>query len=172
MTPTELTEEQLEAAEKAYAKLATPAWTSNKHRPALAAAIRAALQSSGAAQASEPDQPPELLHLLRLTPQTEPVYFVLRRPDFGLRDRRRAFDPALDNESQTFFFDEHSCPTNWINHISMISVGGDHDPHGLLEHVRTVPAPAQQDEPEDEDDLTLALFPELVSPPAPAPDKA
>ena len=39
----ELTDEQIDTAEKAYAAHAVPAWTSNRHRPALAAAIRATL---------------------------------------------------------------------------------------------------------------------------------
>ena len=38
-----LTDEQIDTAEKAYAAQAVPAWTSNRHRPALAAAIRAAI---------------------------------------------------------------------------------------------------------------------------------
>ncbi len=37
-----LTDEQIDAAEKAYAAKAVPAWTSNRHRAALMAAIYAA----------------------------------------------------------------------------------------------------------------------------------
>jgi hypothetical protein len=38
-----LTDEQIDAAERAYADKAVPAWTSNRHRPALVAAILAAI---------------------------------------------------------------------------------------------------------------------------------
>ena len=36
-----------------------------------------------------------------------------------------------------YFYEEHTCPTNWLR-IPMISVAGNHDPHGLFEFVDAV----------------------------------
>ena len=47
----DITDEQIDAAMSAYAALAVPAWCSNRHRPAMAAALRAALARQAAAPA-------------------------------------------------------------------------------------------------------------------------
>lgn len=38
-------------------------------------------------------------------------------------------------EHQRFYYDEHTCPTNWIKQVEEISVGKDKDPHGIFEFV-------------------------------------
>lgn len=38
-------------------------------------------------------------------------------------------------EHQRYFYDEHTCPTNWMRHVEEISVGNDFDPHGIFEFV-------------------------------------
>jgi len=45
-------------------------------------------------------------------------------------------DSQEDYESnQRYFYDEHTCPTNWTNQIVEIIFKGDHDPHGVFEFV-------------------------------------
>lgn len=39
----------------------------------------------------------------------------------------------LDHER--FFFEEHTCPTNWLRDVEEITFEGDHDPHGLFKFV-------------------------------------
>lgn len=34
-----------------------------------------------------------------------------------------------------YFYDEHTCPTNWVHEIIEIIFEGDHDPHGVFRFV-------------------------------------
>ncbi len=79
--------------------------------------------------------------VLVLQPQTKPVYFVVK----GRRDP--ADSDAETMERKAYFYEEHSCPTNWLKDIELLSFDGDHDPHGLLEFIGTCPAEGM--EPED-----------------------
>ena len=36
---------------------------------------------------------------------------------------------------QRYFYNEHTCPTNWTSQIVEIIFQGDHDPHGVFEFV-------------------------------------
>jgi len=48
-------------------------------------------------------------------------------------------DSQEDYESnQRYFYDEHTCPTNWTREIVEIIFEGDHDPHGVFEFVSVV----------------------------------
>lgn len=67
--------------------------------------------------------------LLRISPQEHPVYIV--------RETRHPTD--REPESTQFYYESHSCPTNWLNDIEMISIEGDQDPHGLIEYVESAP---------------------------------
>jgi len=42
-------------------------------------------------------------------------------------------------DSQRYFYNEHTCPTNWTREIEMIECDGDKDPHGLFEFVSVEP---------------------------------
>lgn len=45
-------------------------------------------------------------------------------------------DSLEDYEShQRYFYDEHTCPTNWTRDIVEIIFQSDHDPHGVFEFV-------------------------------------
>lgn len=82
--------------------------------------------------------------ILELPPQTEPVCFKLRTS---------RVDRALDEEADVYFYEEHTCPTNWLRHVDEVSIGDDDDPHGLWKHVRTydveVETPDRGAAPED-----------------------
>ena len=71
------------------------------------------------------------VNLLVLRPQNKPVYFVVE----GMR-----FEEGRDNESveerARYFYEEHSCPTNWLQ-PNVVYFDGDSDPHGLIEFVAT-----------------------------------
>jgi len=91
------------------------------------------------------------LDLLVLDPSDKPVFFVLAG--------KRFVDHADDDGGNTrYFYEEHSCPTNWIGEAVMIAVGGDTDPHGLLRYVRSVPATSDA-----HDDEIIAAFPEVAA---------
>ncbi len=38
-------------------------------------------------------------------------------------------------ENSRYFYDEHTCPTNWTRDIVQIEFKGDRDPHGVFEFV-------------------------------------
>lgn len=38
-----------------------------------------------------------------------------------------------------YWFNEHTCPTNFTKDIHTIVADGDFDPHGIFEHVKTIP---------------------------------
>jgi hypothetical protein len=41
-------------------------------------------------------------------------------------------------EHQRYFYDEHTCPTNYLSQVEMISFEGSNDPHGVFEFVSVV----------------------------------
>lgn len=48
-------------------------------------------------------------------------------------------DSPEDYRMQTeYFYNEHTCPTNWTNEIEQIEFEGDTDPHGVFEFVDVV----------------------------------
>lgn len=38
-------------------------------------------------------------------------------------------------DNQRYFYNEHTCPTNWVREIEEIEFQGDRDPHGVFEFV-------------------------------------
>jgi hypothetical protein len=75
---------------------------------------------------------------LELPPQTRPVRFKV----LGMR-----FQEAIDEDSDRYFYEEHTCPTNWMRNVTEVEFEGDTDPHGLWhlvrveEHAESPPAP-------------------------------
>jgi hypothetical protein len=45
---------------------------------------------------------------------------------------------AEEAEHQTYYYNEHTCPTNWIRGIEAVIFEGDQDPHGVFHFVRAV----------------------------------
>ena len=43
--------------------------------------------------------------------------------------------PEEYREHQRYFYNEHTCPTNWTNEIEEMAVGDDKDPHGIFKFV-------------------------------------
>lgn len=57
-----------------------------------------------------------------------------------------------------FFYEEHSCPTNWLRQCASVIEDGDNDPHGFLKFVRSVDVSGDFDE--DDDEQWPMMFPE------------
>lgn len=85
------------------------------------------LVSVGSAQ--HPDMFKTLV-LLKITGPEEPVYFIVE----GCAQFE---DLAEVNDHNTYFYEEHTCPTNFIR-IEAVFTPEDDDPHGTFEHVATV----------------------------------
>jgi hypothetical protein len=94
------------------------------------------------------------LALLRLYEKSgSPVYFIVE----GVGHTN--YGGIEDND---YFYDEHSCPTNYVP-VEAIFTPDDDDPHGVFEYVRTVWYPRAYDEAQDEgsgDEFLRSLFPE------------
>ncbi len=89
-----------------------------------------------------------------------PLYFVVE--GVAVFD-----DTEKMNSHHEYFYEEHTCPTNFIR-IPLISVDGDHDPHGVFRFVRSVwmtPEYVMAEELGGELDYLLSAFPELTPPP-------
>lgn len=103
------------------------------------------------------DQKVETLDLLVLEPQDKPVYFVIRGMGF------RKIGEVTDFENKEFFYESHSCPTNWLRDIERLVIEDDDDPHGLLRFVRSIDAasatPQEQGNYSEPD--VFATFPEM-----------
>lgn len=94
-------------------------------------------------------------HVLTLPPQKSPVHFVIKWKDYGRggKDGRPPFDGAA------YFFDEHTCPTNWTGTIEMIVHEADGDPHGLFQYEESADIPPTAGD--ELDDAIRACFPHL-----------
>lgn len=67
--------------------------------------------------------------LLKLLPQKKIIYIVVK----GMR-----FDGGDDDNNDEYFYNERTCPINYLNKIELICIGQDDDPHGLFEYVETI----------------------------------
>lgn len=101
----------------------------------------------------------QTLDLLALQPSPKPLYVVLR----GVIVTKALASPDEEGDSKRFYYEEHSCPTNWLRHPEMVALGGDTDPHGVLRFLRYVPIdgfPAR--DPNEQDAWLRRVFPEVT----------
>jgi len=79
------------------------------------------------------DGHPIKLVLLKVDPTDHPIYFVVEHRVY----------PSIDAPGFNFqyFYEEHTCPTNWTKNIVGIIAQGDEDPHGFVEFVSTAEPP-------------------------------
>jgi hypothetical protein len=96
------------------------------------------------------------LTLMVLPPLKHPMYFIVRSKVWADKDGKIDLD-------KSYFYDIHTCPTNWIGDVGKIVVNGDDDPHGAFLHVRTIIRPTTEDgELADFDSGEIdTLFPEM-----------
>lgn len=70
--------------------------------------------------------------LLEIPPQSRSIYLATKGMRFmGLGEED-------DEGGQHYFYEEHTCPTNWLRDVFRISINGDSDPHGLAKYVDRV----------------------------------
>lgn len=98
---------------------------------------------------------PHSWSLLTLIGAELSLYFVMEE---------RYGNPAQDDyeNGQRYFYEEHSCPTNWLGDCVAVIEAGDSDPHGFLTFVRTVRIP-EDNKPSQEN--WQAIFPEVFGKP-------
>lgn len=74
--------------------------------------------------------------IMELPPQAEPVRFLTR----GIR-----FTEDIDDDLVRFHHEENTCPTNWLRHVTEVSLGTTTDPHGLFYFVAAFDAQSRED---------------------------
>ena len=92
------------------------------------------------------------LHVLVLRPRLHPVFVVISARDYNRKD--------TPFEGAKYFYNEHTCPTNWTADIEMLVADGDGDPHGLFEYVESVDLPPGLED-QGMDDFIVKSFPHL-----------
>jgi hypothetical protein len=65
--------------------------------------------------------------VLEIPPHDKPIRLLL--------DTHTHVGPGFDDSSRTYFYDEHTCPTNWTRDIAELVIDGDSDPHGFARYV-------------------------------------
>jgi ribosomal protein L37AE/L43A len=93
--------------------------------------------------------------LLKFDGKDGPVFFVMDHKRYHTGEPKTE---AEHQDSQRYFFEEHSCPTNWLRDCVAVIEDGDTDPHGFLDFVRAVEVP--EDFSEHDDEKWALLFPE------------
>jgi hypothetical protein len=89
------------------------------------------------------DMKVETLDHLVILPQDKPVHFIVKGMAFVDENGSRR-----DAEHKRFFYEEHTCPTNYVG-VEMIAFDGDIDPHGLFKFVASTDMPDDYDVDED-----------------------
>jgi hypothetical protein len=85
----------------------------------------------------------------------EPIYLIIHG--------HRYVDEAAASASSAYFYNEHTCPTNYLG-VEAVIAHGDDDPHGVFEFVAYVDIPDGKDDDEDESmsfEKWRALFPQI-----------
>lgn len=94
--------------------------------------------------------------LLELPPQAKSIYFVLKSRDYGRAVNGERFEGA------DYYYNEHTCPTNWFRKVEIVASHGDCDPHGLFRYVASQDVPDELKE-EDFEEFACKTFPQLQS---------
>lgn len=70
--------------------------------------------------------------VLELPPQTKPITILLKEHHVRFHE-----NDDEDREGLRYYYDEHTCPTNWMR-VGAVVFDGDGDPHGLFRFVRVI----------------------------------
>lgn len=68
--------------------------------------------------------------LLEIRPTEEPIRFRVSVPRVRFHKDQQEHEDGI-----RYYYEEHTCPTNWFGLVDQISVGEDTDPHGFVEVV-------------------------------------
>lgn len=75
-----------------------------------------------------------VMDLLVIPPQDKPIY-LLKRGDHSFAPGK-VLEDIKDNAR--YYYEQHSCPTNWMDNFETISIDDDGDPHGLIRYVNSM----------------------------------
>lgn len=95
--------------------------------------------------------------LLELPPQKSSIFLVVDAFDYS-HNRDKGIGTTEFEENQRYYYEEHTCPTNFIG-AQLISIEGDQDRHGLFNYIRSVKATGVPTS--DSWDFWKNIFPEI-----------
>jgi hypothetical protein len=85
------------------------------------------------------------LSLLKICANEGDIYFVMEI-NSGYQDINQSPKTLAEiQDYNKYYFEEHSCPTNWIGDCVAIIQDSDTDPHGIMEFIKTVKIPLDFD---------------------------
>jgi len=70
---------------------------------------------------------------LEIPPQTKPITLYVKGQRFSDQPDPWSQDPPLSNLE--YYYEEHTCPINYLHHALEVRLGDDADPHGLARFV-------------------------------------
>lgn len=106
-----------------------------------------------------PEPEPHSYALLKLEGATKPLYFIMEER-YGNRE-----EADYDGHRQ-YFYEEHSCPTGWLDNCVAVIEDGDTDPHGFLTFVRSVKINPESAKDQNEEEIWQEIFPEAFPSPS------
>lgn len=95
--------------------------------------------------------------LLEIPPREESIFFITT----GMAFRKLGNDIDDEKRKNEYFYNEHTCPTNWLKDVQMIAYDGNLDPHGIARYVRHVDKPSLDHELDDDYEFVENNFPEI-----------
>lgn len=101
----------------------------------------------------------DTLVLLEYPPSDKPLRFLIEGMRFV---DKKDLSRHPEYGGPRYFYEEHSCPTNWLKHCTMVAFDGDTDPHGFLRYVRDIDRPDLPENCMDEDEALRQMFPEML----------
>ena len=81
------------------------------------------------------------------TPTTEVLSLdpKVRQEDFWLLVKGMEFSKHRGTGDSRYFYEEHTCPINYMHSIEEVIVHGSTDPHGIFNWVKTLTIPRRQE---------------------------
>jgi|SRR6185437_4520994 len=79
--------------------------------------------------------------LEKMSERKDSAIVFLRSGNILLAVKGMYFNGELDVDNSRYFYEEHTCPTNYLKDVEMVIdlKNGDTDPHGIFEFVGVIP---------------------------------
>ena len=99
-----------------------------------------------------------------MTKETTPTLVLLKRNGVYLivnGNKMLGIDKEEAEHQDQYYYNEHTCPTNYMQDVEAVIYEKDADPHGVFEWVATIDKPEDWEYGPEEFEEWCKLFPEL-----------
>ena len=108
--------------------------------------IRGQVQSGSVEVTKHTEVKTDTLDLLCIPPHDKPIYFAV---DGFKTSSPKVLESADEvSEHTRYYYEEHTCPTNWLGRVLEILADGEIDPHGLAEYKGSIAREGAEDDNE------------------------